>query len=178
MAASWRAKPDQHTKFRRLARIDIATRRYTFLSSQIPWDIFEVQLSPNGKMIAVTANEDGKTTLHLLDAVSGREKPLPDFPPGYVIDLHWHRNSRDLGFSLDSARSPDDAYTLDTKTGKVERWTFSELGGLNTEGFIEPSVFHWKSFDDRRRTRPADTRISRRDCTSEFLGVNAILHRR
>src|SRR3979490_2091212 len=116
MAASWRAKPDQHTKFRRLARIDIATRRYTFLSSQIPWDIFEVQLSPNGKMIAVTANEDGKTTLHLLDAVSGGENPLPDFPPGYVIDLHWHRNSRDLGFSLDSARSPDDAYTLDTKT--------------------------------------------------------------
>lgn len=29
-------------------------------------------------------------------------------PPGYVIDLHWHRNSRDLGFSLDSARSPDE----------------------------------------------------------------------
>jgi dipeptidyl aminopeptidase/acylaminoacyl peptidase len=140
---------DRDSEFRRLARIDIATHRYTFLSSHIPWDIFEVQLSPNGKMIAVTANEDGKTTLHLLDAVSGREKPLPDFPPGYVIDLHWHRNSRDLGFSLDSARSPDDAYSLDTKTGKVERWTFSELGGLNTEGFIEPSVIHWKSFDDR-----------------------------
>ena len=140
---------DRDSEFRRLARIDIATHRYTFLSSHIPWDIFEVQLSPNGKMIAVIANEDGKTTLHLLDAVSGRENPLPDFPPGYVIDLHWHRNSRDLGFSLDSARFPDDAYSLDTKTGKVERWTFSEIGGLNTEGFIEPSAIHWKSFDDR-----------------------------
>ncbi|HKF21156.1 MAG TPA: prolyl oligopeptidase family serine peptidase, partial [Candidatus Angelobacter sp.] len=63
--------------------------------------------------------------------------------------LHWHKNSRDLGFSLDSARSSDDAYSLDTKTGKVERWTFSELGGLHTEGFVEPRVVHWKSFDAR-----------------------------
>jgi dipeptidyl aminopeptidase/acylaminoacyl peptidase len=140
---------DRDSEFRRLARIDIATHRHTFLTAQIPWDIFEAQPSPDGKTIALTSNEDGKTTLHLLDAVSGREKPLPGFPPGYVIDLRWHRNSRDLGFSLDSARSSDDAYSLDTKTGKVERWTFSELGGLHTEGFVEPRVIHWKSFDDK-----------------------------
>jgi dipeptidyl aminopeptidase/acylaminoacyl peptidase len=140
---------DRDSEFRRLARIDIATHRHTFLTAQIPWDISEAQLSPDGKSIAVTSNEDGKMTLHLLDAVSGREKPLPGFPPGYVIDLRWHRNSRDLGFSLDSARSSDDAYSLDTKTGKVERWTFSELGGLHTEGFVEPRVIHWKSFDDQ-----------------------------
>jgi len=140
---------DRDSEFRRMARIDIATHRHTFLTAHIPWDISEAQLSPDGKTIAVTSNEDGVTTLHLLDAVSGREKPLPGFPPGYVIDLHWHRNSRDLGFSLDSARSSDDAYSLDIKTGKVERWTFSELGGLHTEGFVEPRVIHWKSFDDR-----------------------------
>jgi dipeptidyl aminopeptidase/acylaminoacyl peptidase len=138
---------DRDSEFRRVARIDIATHRHTFLTEHIPWDILELQLSPDGKMIAVTGNEDGKTTLHLLDAVTGREKPLPDFPPGYVIDLHWHRNSRDLSFSLDSAQWPDDAYSLDTKTGKIERWTFSELGGLNTAGFVEPNVIHWKSFD-------------------------------
>ena len=140
---------DRDSEFRRLARIDVATHRYTFLTAQIPWDIFEAQLSPDGRITAVTANEDGKTTLRLIDAVSGHEKPLPGFPLGYVIDLHWHRNSRDLGFSLDSARFPDDAYSLDAQTGKVERWTFSELGGLNTEQFVEPRVIHWKSFDDR-----------------------------
>ncbi len=140
---------DRDSEFRRLARVDIATHHYTFLTANIPWDISEAQLSHDGKQIAVTSNEDGKTTLHLLDASSGREKPLPGFPPGYVIDLHWHRNSRDLGFSLDSARSSDDAYSLDTATGKIERWTFSELGGLNTEGFVEPRVIHWKSFDGK-----------------------------
>lgn len=138
---------DRDSEFRRLARIDISTHRYTFLTEHIPWDIFEAQLSPDGKQIAVTSDEDGNTILHVLDAISGREKPLPGFPPGYVIDLHWHRNSRYLGFSLDSWRWPDDAYSLDTKTGRVGRWTFSELGGLNTSAFVEPSVIHWKSFD-------------------------------
>lgn len=138
---------DRDSEFRRLARLDFASNRYTYLTAHIPWDIYEAQLSPDGRTIAVTANEDGKTTLHLIDAASGREKPLPGFPSGYVIDLRWHKNSRDLGFSLDSARWPDDAYSLDTQTGKVERWTFSELGGLNTSGFVEPSVIHWKSFD-------------------------------
>jgi len=138
---------DRDSEFQRVARIDIATHRYTYLTTHIPWDIFEAQLSPDGKMLAITSNEDGITTLHLLDAATGHEKPLPGLPPGYVVDLRWHPNSRDLGFSLDSARSAQDAYSLDTKTGKVERWTFSELGGLNTQGFVEPSVIHWKSFD-------------------------------
>src|SRR5262249_32768994 len=140
---------DRDSEFRRLARIDIASHRYTFLTSQIPWDISEAQLSPDGKKIAVVSNEDGKTTLHLLDAVLGREKPLPGFPPGYVIELHWHRNSRDLGFSMDSVRASINTYSLDTQAGKVEKWTFSELGGLNTDGFVEPRVIHWKSYDDR-----------------------------
>jgi dipeptidyl aminopeptidase/acylaminoacyl peptidase len=141
---------DRDSEFRRLARIDIATHNHTFLSAHIPWDIFELALSPDGKTIALTANEDGKTTLHLFAAASATEIPLKNFPPGYVIDLRWHRNSRDLGFSLDSARFPDDAYSLDIQTGKVQRWTFSELGGRDTKNFVEPAVIHWKSFDDRK----------------------------
>ena len=143
------AVTDRDSEFRRLARIDISTHRSTFLTAHIPWDIAEAQLSHDGKTIAVVSNEDGKTTLHLLDAVSGREKPLPGFPAGYVIEIHWHRNSRDLGFSMDAVQSSINAYSLDTKTDKVEKWTFSELGGLNTNGFVEPRVIHWKSFDDR-----------------------------
>jgi dipeptidyl aminopeptidase/acylaminoacyl peptidase len=138
---------DRDSDFRHLGRIDIATHRYTDLTAQIPWDISEAQPSPDGRLIAVTSNEDGVTTLHVLDAVTGHEKPLRNFPAGYVIDLHWHKNSRDLGFSLDSARSAQDAYSLDVRTGKVERWTFSELGGLDTRAFVEPRVIHWKSFD-------------------------------
>jgi dipeptidyl aminopeptidase/acylaminoacyl peptidase len=35
------------------------------------------------------------------------------------------------------------------ETGKVDRWTESETGGLNTEGFSEPELVRWKTFDER-----------------------------
>jgi dipeptidyl aminopeptidase/acylaminoacyl peptidase len=143
------AVTDRDSEFRRVASIDIATHFYKYLGSSIPWDIGEMQLSPDGKTIAVVSNDEGALTLHLLDANTGWEKPLRGFPSGSVIDIHWHKNGRDLGFSLDSARSNDDAYSLDVRTGKVERWTYSELGGLHTETFVQPRIVHWKSFDAR-----------------------------
>ena len=51
--------------------------------------------------------------------------------------------------SLSSARSPADVYSLDVTTGKLERWTESETGGLNAASFSEPELVRWKSFDGR-----------------------------
>ena len=142
------AVTDRDSEFQRVARIDIATHRYTYLTAHIPWDISEVQLSPDGKMLAVTSNEDGVTTLHVLDAATGQEKPLPPGLSARLCDRsalapQQPRSWLQPRFGGDV----DDAYSVDTKTGKVERWTFSELGGLNTSDFVEPSVIHWKSFD-------------------------------
>jgi dipeptidyl aminopeptidase/acylaminoacyl peptidase len=63
--------------------------------------------------------------------------------------LRWHPNGRELGFTLSSARSPADVYSIEIETGKLERWTFSETGGLNPESFSEPELIRWKSFDGR-----------------------------
>jgi dipeptidyl aminopeptidase/acylaminoacyl peptidase len=63
--------------------------------------------------------------------------------------VHWRRHSRELGFNLDSARSPADVYSLDTESNKLERWTVSETGGLNTTQLPEPQLIHWKSWDGR-----------------------------
>src|SRR4029077_18528066 len=61
----------------------------------------------------------------------------------------WHKNNRDLGFDLSSARSSSDGYSVDMQSGKVDRWTFSETGGLNTSNFSEPELIHWKSWDGK-----------------------------
>ncbi len=89
------------------------------------------------------------SVLHLLDTAKSKERPAPNFPPGLAFPAHWHKNNRDLGVNYMSARNPEDCYSLDVKTGKQERWTTSETGGINTEGFSAPEVVRWKSFDDR-----------------------------
>jgi dipeptidyl aminopeptidase/acylaminoacyl peptidase len=75
-----------------------------------------------------------------------------DVPAGVIAGLAFHLNSEDVGFSLTSARSPLDAYSLNIRTGKIERWTKSETGGLNTANFREPELVRWKSFDGRMIT--------------------------
>ena len=123
---------DRDAEFLRLASIDLASKQHTFLTQAIPWDVEGFDLTRDGKTIAFTTNEAGIGTLHLLDAARGKEIAVPQLPPGSVSGLKWHANGRELGFGLVSARSPLDVFSLDLPTGKVERWTHSETGGLNT----------------------------------------------
>jgi dipeptidyl aminopeptidase/acylaminoacyl peptidase len=140
---------DKDSEFHRLAYMDLASKQAAYLSGSIPWDVDEFDLSENGKLIAFVTNEDGLGVLHLLDTESRKEKPVPNLPKGVISGVQWHKNSRDLGFDVTSARSSSDVYSLDIQTGKVDRWTFSETGGLNTANFSQPELVHWKSWDGR-----------------------------
>ena len=140
---------DKDSEFHRLAYIDLGNLQTSFLSSSIPWDVEEFYLSDDGQKIAFVANEDGYGVLHLYEVASKTEKPVGSLPKGLVERVHWRRHSHELGFNIDSARSPADVYSLDTDTGKLERWTFSETGGLNTASFPEPELIHWKSWDGK-----------------------------
>src|SRR5437588_787327 len=140
---------DKESEFHRLAYIDLSSRQHTYLSTAIPWDVEEFDLSEDGQKIAFVTNEDGFGILHIYDIASKVDKPVTDLPRGVIDDVRWRRHNHEVGFNLSSARSPWDVYSLDTDTGKVERWTFSETGGLNTARLPEPELIHWKSWDGR-----------------------------
>jgi dipeptidyl aminopeptidase/acylaminoacyl peptidase len=117
----------------------------------VKWDVDKFDVSPDGATIAFVTNEDGVDVLRLLDTATGKEKPAPrlGLGPGLIGALDWHESGKDLGFTFSSARSSLDVYSLDVGSGKVERWTESETGGLNTAVFSEPELVRWKSFDGR-----------------------------
>jgi dipeptidyl aminopeptidase/acylaminoacyl peptidase len=140
---------DEGSQFQRLVYMDLGSRKITVLTPSLNWDVDEVDLSRDGRWIAFGANEDGIGTLHVLDTKSNREVPVPKLPVGVIAGVQWRNNSREIGFSISTARQARDCYSLDMATGKLERWTFSEAGGLNTSTFAEPELIHWKSWDDR-----------------------------
>jgi dipeptidyl aminopeptidase/acylaminoacyl peptidase len=139
---------DKDSEFQRLVYMDLATKQSKVLTANISWDVREVSLTHDGKRIAFETNEDGLSKLHILETASGRELPVPNLPVGLIGSLNWHRNGHDLAFGLTTARSPDDCYSLDIDTGKVERWTTSETA-VNTNSFPEAELVHWKSFDGK-----------------------------
>ncbi|MDQ5838521.1 MAG: prolyl oligopeptidase family serine peptidase [Acidobacteriota bacterium] len=143
------ATTDKDSEFHRLAYIDLATGRHEYLTDHIKWDVDEFDLSPDGKTIAFVTNEDGISRLHLMDTRTRKEKTGPNLPVGIIGGLQWHQNGRDIGFTMNTARTTSDVYSLDTRTGLVERWTQSETGGLNTESFSEAQLVRWPSFDGR-----------------------------
>lgn len=138
---------DKSSEFQRLCRFDLATKQVTPLAPDLKWDVEGFELSPDGKTLAFVSNEDGSSVLHLLDAKTGRELRAPKLPLGVLGGLEWHENSRDLAFTMASARSPSDVYSLDVKNITIERWTESETGGLDASAFIEPELIKLKSFD-------------------------------
>ncbi|MCX8157900.1 MAG: prolyl oligopeptidase family serine peptidase [Verrucomicrobiae bacterium] len=138
---------DKDSEFMRLVRMDLRSRAVQVLTPQLAWDVTAFDLSPDGRTLAYVSNEDGASVLHLMDARSGRERRAPRLPLGVVSGLHWHESGREIGFTLSSARSPADAWSLELRSGRLIRWTESETGGLDASQFREPELVRFKSFD-------------------------------
>jgi dipeptidyl aminopeptidase/acylaminoacyl peptidase len=139
---------DLESEFQRLAYLDLETKQHRFLTSHIQWDVEDFEISRDGRTIALVTNEDGVSVLRLLDIGSGREQAVRGAPRGVIGRIGWHPARRELAFSVSYAQATSDVYSLDAD-GKIERWTYSESGGLDTSQFSEPELIHWKSFDGR-----------------------------
>lgn len=155
---------DRESEFQRLAYVDLASAKHTYLLPETKWDVDDWDLSDDGKRIAFALNENGVSTLRIVDltnhngTVSASAPRQPAFNPPLknvgISGLRWHRHSNTslLAFNVVGARSPSDVYIWDTGKNTIERWTESETGGIPASRFVEPELVRWKSFDDREIT--------------------------
>lgn len=138
---------NQGSDFEQLARMDIATHEITILRPGLKWDVTSFDLTRDGRRLAYIVNENGSDAVHVMDSADGKELTLPKLPYGSIGAVRWHANGNDLGFTVSSARTPSDVYSIDVTSGTLERWTESETGGLDASQFSEPELIQWKSFD-------------------------------
>ena len=140
---------DEGGEFKQLGRMSLKDRRFAPMTASDPHDVESMNLSPAGNVIAFTTNEDGASKLHLeaTGHFGVNAALIPKLPAGVITGMRWHENGNELGFSMTSARSPAEAWSLDIVTGKLERWTDSETGGLDASTFMEPELVKLKSFD-------------------------------
>jgi dipeptidyl aminopeptidase/acylaminoacyl peptidase len=141
----WTAS-DENSDVVRLGRLDPRTGRFTPVSPQSRWEVEDFDISEDGRTIAYSVNEAGSSRLYLLDVTSGQVRPVPGLPAGVIGRLEFAPWGP-LGFSLASAKSPSDVYSLDPATLQLTRWTASETGGLDANANVEPQLIETKSFD-------------------------------
>jgi len=154
---------DEKGEFKTLRFHDFKTGKVVPLSADIAWDVDDYALSPDGQRIAFISNEDGFGVLHLLDAATRKELPLPALPKGVIGGIEFSPDGKRIAFTLSSAVSPSDVYSVDLagngpSSQAVQRWTESEVGGLDPAKFAQPELVRFPSFDKIRgkpRTIPA-----------------------
>ena len=140
------ATSDENSDVLRLGRLDPATGRFTPVSPQSRWEVEEFEISQDGRTIAYVLNEAGSSRLYLLDVASGRVRAVIGLPAGTIGGLEFAPWGP-LGFTLTSAQSPSDAYSLAPASLRITRWTESETGGLDPRANVDPELVEVTSFD-------------------------------
>ncbi|MCH2223081.1 MAG: alpha/beta fold hydrolase, partial [Dechloromonas sp.] len=97
-------------------------------------------------------NENGFSQLYLLDSAKKRYKAVKNMPVGVLISMGFSPDNKQLALTLNTPNTPSDTFVLElgrkaTSYGDLTRWTFSEVGGLDTAGFIEPELISYPTFD-------------------------------
>ncbi|HET9354753.1 MAG TPA: S9 family peptidase [Sphingomicrobium sp.] len=137
---------DEGSDVQRLGTVDTASGRFTPRGPQGRWDVDSFEISKDGRTIAFVTNEAGIGRLSLMDVASGAVRRVESLPAGQIGGLEFAPWGT-LGFTMTSAKSATDAYSIDPATLAVTRWTASETGGLDPAANVEPELVTVKSFD-------------------------------
>ena len=137
---------DHESEFRRILQLDLASGDMTVVAEH-PWDVQAMDLSSDGQHLAYTINAGGIAELHLINPHTGEAQPTPELPIGLIGGVQFSDCDRYLGFSHSWAGSPGDAWSWDLHSQTLQRWTESEVGGLDTRRFAAPELIQYASFD-------------------------------
>ncbi|HMA98367.1 MAG TPA: prolyl oligopeptidase family serine peptidase [Wenzhouxiangella sp.] len=134
---------DKGSEFPNLVRFDAETGDMTNFTADIDWGVAGWDLSADETTVVFTLNEGGLGTVKLLDLNTGELRDGPDLPIGIASGATFSPDGTKVGFTFNGATSPADAWSFDVETLALTRWTSAEVGGLNPENFVTPTLFDY-----------------------------------
>lgn len=139
---------DENSGYLRLWRYTLASGEKVQMTPHLRWDVENYDLSPNGQYLAYSANEGGQSKLRIIETRRNREISNPDLDPGLISGLKFSPDSKKIAFTFEAANAPDNIYAYEIDSRQLVQWTQGETGGLDTDRFVKPRSFTYKSFDD------------------------------
>ncbi len=149
---------NQGKEFNTLAKFDLGTKELTYITGDIPWNVNEIAVNKQRTQAAFTVNENGFSQLYLLDLSTLEYNKVDGLPVGQLYSLSFHPTKNQLALVMNTTKTPGDIFSLDLGTLKPERWTYSEVGGLDTSTFPSPELIEYETYDavdGKKRRIPA-----------------------
>jgi dipeptidyl aminopeptidase/acylaminoacyl peptidase len=142
------ALSDRDSEVTRVWRGDLASGAWMPVTDEtIGVEAFSA--APVGSLIAVVADRGATSELQFVEGTTGKRRQVSLIPPGVISNLAWHGSGAALAVEFAGARTFRDVYAVDVKSGRLERWTASEMGGASQDALPDAEIVEWKSFDGR-----------------------------
>ncbi len=123
------------------------------VTGDIDWDVSEAVISRDRKRMAFAVNENGRSAIYLFDPRTRQYRRIDTIPTGVAAGIEFSPDGRKLAMTLNTATTPSDTFVLELGKGPLDygpliRWTYSEVGGLDTTAFREPTPISYPTFDE------------------------------
>ncbi len=133
--------------FKTLVEFDLRTNKMNYLLDNINWDVEDVVINKLRTHMVFSVNENGLTQLYKLNLVNKKYSKIKDLPKGQIYAYKFHPEKNELVLTINLSQSPSDVYILDFDTNVLKKWTFGEVGGLETNNFPKPLLVSYPTFD-------------------------------
>lgn len=142
-------------QFQHLCYTDFGGHEWRDLSTDANHDVERFDRSIDGRYVAYAVNDGGSSRLMLIDQQRKLDLTVAALPAGIIRGLTFDPSGTRLALTIETVRSPADVYVLEPQTQALTRWTQSEVGLLDPEGFVVPQVLHFPTWD-RVEGRPRE----------------------
>lgn len=148
--------------FKQLGVVPLKGGEAKLLTGSSPWDVEGLAVDHTHGCVAFATNEGGRSVLHIHRASDWKAMPVPKLPVGVFSGLSFDDTGRRLSVGVSGPKSPGDVFAVEldgTGSKAATQWTLSEVGGLDTRTFVEPTLVRFPTFDKdkagKQRTVPA-----------------------
>lgn len=140
------ATTDEGAEFRYVVRYPLGGgARQTV--EQAKWDVTYTGFSRTGQYRLTMLNEDGRTSLHLYDALTNRPVELPAPPSGTISGLTFSPSDTRLAYYVNGDRSPSDLHVYNLVTRRSTRLTQTLNPAISADDLVDTKTIRYKSFD-------------------------------
>ncbi|HPJ09218.1 MAG TPA: S9 family peptidase [Flavobacterium sp.] len=143
---------DKDNEFERLATFNLRTKKTTYYTSKIPWNVERYRLSDDKKQLVFTTNEAGLNKMYLMNTVDKTYAEIKNLPVGLIGGTAFTKDGKYVFFTQSTAKTSSDVYRLEIASGQIVPWTKSELGQIQESDISLPKPIEWKSFDGMKIT--------------------------
>jgi dipeptidyl aminopeptidase/acylaminoacyl peptidase len=137
--------------FTGLARFDIATRELTWLTTP-DWDVEDVQLSDDGRIVVWRVNVGGVSEVHAAQFVGhelGNELPVSALPAGVIMAMSLDRSGTRLAALLATGSQPLNVYVAEIGPEAAAPLRLTDTGRAVTSTTVEPTLVSFPTHDER-----------------------------